>query len=77
MGQLLRINFENKDYTFKLLSTLPNDRKVTELELLVSGEQQVIVREADKWSFKDNTDTELNRLADAIGKAITLRFRIV
>lgn len=77
MGQLLRINFENKDHTFKLLSTLPNDRKVTELELLLGGEKQVIERDADKWCFKDNEDAELNRLADAIGRAITLRFRII
>jgi len=77
MGQLLRINFENKDYTFKLLSSLPNDRKVAELELLVNGETQVLERDADKWRFKNNEDAELNRLADAIGRAITLRFRII
>ncbi|WP_295767237.1 hypothetical protein [uncultured Mucilaginibacter sp.] len=77
MGQLLRLNFENVDNTFKLLSALPNDRKVDELELLVNGEMKVLQRDGEKWKFKDNENFDLNRLADAIGKAITLRFRII
>lgn len=71
------MNFENVDNTFKLLSALPNDRKVDELELLVNGEMKVLQRDGEKWKFKDNENFDLNRLADAIGKAITLRFRII
>ncbi|MVN92924.1 hypothetical protein [Mucilaginibacter aquatilis] len=77
MGQLLRLNFENVDNTFKLLSALPNDRRVDELELLVNGEMKVLQRDGEKWKFKDNENFDSNRLADAIGKAITLRFRII
>ncbi|WP_345955952.1 hypothetical protein [Mucilaginibacter sp. PAMB04168] len=76
MGQLLRITFENKDYTFKLRNALPADRIVNELAILLSGEEQVLIREGDTWQFKNSVDKDFNRLADAIGKAISLRFRI-
>ncbi len=76
MGQLLRINFENKDYSFKLLSGLPADRVVNQLDVLVSGEVRVLLRNGSNWAFQNNNDAELNRLANAIGKALSLRFRI-
>jgi hypothetical protein len=76
MGQALRITFEQQDYTIKLLSPTPPDLGTTELEVEVLEENRTLVLNDKVWKFKENEDQNLNRLADAIGKSIRLRYRI-
>jgi hypothetical protein len=76
MGQVLRITFNNIDYTFQILNTRPVSRETGEIQILLNGTTQTLVYNGLDWVPKaEDGDVHLE-LAVAIGKAIALRYRI-
>ena len=76
MGQILRITFEQQDYTIKLLSPIPPNSETTELKIELLNEARTLQLNANVWQLKHSHDLALNRLAGAIGKAICLHYRV-
>jgi hypothetical protein len=76
MGQLLRLHFENKDHSFRILNTEPVTRETTEIHLLLDGAALTIIKSGPGWQSKDPAGEVPAGLVHAITKAIVLRFRI-
>ncbi len=75
MAQELRLTFEQNDYTFQILS-LPISKQTEEIEIFVDGATQTLIKEQQQWVPKEQSESFTTRLAEAIGKAIGLRYRI-
>ncbi len=76
MGQLLRLHFENKDYSFRILNTEAVTRETTEIDILLDGVALTIIKSGKCWQSKDLASRVPASLVSAIAKAIILRFRI-
>lgn len=76
MGQLLRLHFENKDHTFRILNKEPVTRETTDIDLLLDGAAHTIIKNGQTWISKDPASEAPAGLVLAISKAITLRYRI-
>ena len=76
MGQLLRITFNNVDYTFQILNTRPVSRETEEIQILLNGTAQTLIYNGHDWVPKTEAGDVDEKLALAIGKAIALRYRI-
>ena len=76
MGQLLRLHFENKDHTFRILNNEPVTRETRQVELLLDGVPLVIIKDGQSWAPQDQSCGIPAGLVSAIAKAIALRFRI-
>ncbi len=76
MGQLLRITYETKDYNYQVVNEKPIGKETEQIPILLEG-QSVILRKTDgKW-VPDQTASEVDEgLLKAIGKAVSLRYRI-
>jgi hypothetical protein len=76
MGQVLRITFNNIDYTFEILNTRPVSKETKEIQILLNGVTQTLVCNERRWVPKTEVGEMPNELASAIGKMIALRYRI-
>jgi len=76
MGQVLRITFNREDHTFKILDTDPLHKGGTEIRVEVNGQVLTLIREGRSWTTREQTDEATCGLAEAIGKALALRYRI-
>jgi len=76
MGQLLRINFENKDHSFRILNNEPISRETKMIELALDGQSLRIVKAEKEWVAETPVDGIPAGLITAIAKNITLRFRL-
>jgi hypothetical protein len=76
MGQLLRLHFENKDHTFRILNDGPVTRETSQVDLLLDGIPLVIIKNGQSWVAKEQASGIPAGLITAIAKAIALRFRI-
>ena len=76
MGQLLRLHFENKDHTFRILNDGPVTRETTSIDLLLDGTPLTTIKNGPSWVAKGEPSGITTGLVSAIAKAITLRFRI-
>jgi hypothetical protein len=71
MALPLRITFEGKDYSFQLLN-----KEKDELTILWADQTYVLVREKESWRLKTDGGSLSTGLANAIGKLISLRYRV-
>ena len=76
MGQVLRITYNNSDYSFQLLNQRPVSKETEEIQILLNGTTQTLVCRNGRWLPGEQADMPDRGLVDAIGKAIALRFRI-
>jgi hypothetical protein len=76
MGQVLRITFNDIDYSFQILNSRPVNRETAEIQILLNGATQTLVYSNGSWLPKAGNDMVASNLALAIGKAIALRYRI-
>ncbi|UOE52646.1 hypothetical protein MTO98_16365 [Mucilaginibacter sp. SMC90] len=76
MGQLLRLHFENKDHSFRILNNGPVTRATTEIDLLLGSAAHTIIKSGQSWQWKDPAGEVPAELVQAIAKAIILRFCI-
>lgn len=76
MGQLLRIHFENKDHSFRILNTEAISRETKAIDLTLDGQSLRIVKAGRDWVAEAPVEGIADGLINAIAKNITLRFRI-
>ena len=76
MGQVLRITFDQIDYSFQILNSKPISKSDQEIQILLNGVTTTLVKDASGWHPKTADDFAKAGLATAIGKAIALRYRI-
>jgi hypothetical protein len=76
MAQLLRITFDKTDYSFKILNADPVSKETSELKILLNGETKTLIKDRHIWFPKESSDANIIGLAAAIGKTISLRYRI-
>jgi hypothetical protein len=76
MGQVLRITFNNIDYNYQILNTSPVSMETQEIQILVEGTTQTLVRNGNQWLPKEPDETLVPDLVTAIGRALGLRYRI-
>ncbi len=75
MGLRLRITYKNTDVVFELLTEKPSFA-TTKIEISLNGGRYHLTRREKQW-FPESDDKALdNELAQAIGKAIELRYRL-
>lgn len=75
MGQPLRITHHQQDYAFQLL-TEQIDATTQEIAVQVGEAVLTLVKTERSWMPKAGEHDEMSELAQAIGKAIALRYRI-
>jgi len=75
MGQPLRITHNNSDHIFQIVNSNPISKSTVELEIILNGKTIKLVKD-DGWIQKESDETIDERLIQAIGKAISLRYRI-
>ncbi|ASE62109.1 hypothetical protein CEQ15_11700 [Chryseobacterium indologenes] len=72
-GQIFRITYKNRDFQIRLLKR-GITRDETEVDLLLDGVIQKLVKRGNVWLFA-NSDTD-QELAKDIWRAISLRYRL-
>jgi hypothetical protein len=75
MGQVLRITHNDIDYSFKILNEEPLSRETVEIAVLVNETTLTLVRDEHSWVPKEENEVAQEQVR-AIGKAISLRYRI-
>ena len=76
MGQVLRITVGKADYAFRILNPDPLRAATSEIEVELDGQTLTLIRQGRSWVCREPADEELQSVAEAIGKAIVLRYRI-
>ena len=76
MGQLLRITYGPKDYSYQLLNEKPGAKETEEIKILLEGRSITLVKADGRWLPFETTPDFEEGLLKAIGKAISLRYRI-
>jgi hypothetical protein len=76
MGQLLRITYGAKDYSYQLLTEKPVTKETEKIDLLLEGHPIILVKAGGQWLPFETTPNFEAGLLQAIGKAISLRYRI-
>ena len=76
MGQVLRITFNNTDYTFQILNATPLSTENHEIQILLNGVTVTIIKDKSGWKPKNDFNHQDFGLAAAIGKVLSLRYRI-
>ncbi|KQM77880.1 hypothetical protein ASE74_15890 [Pedobacter sp. Leaf216] len=76
MSLPMRITFENRDYTYSVLTKNIN-KDTVEFKISVQGEELTLVRSVNKeWDCPELTVGNNHNLLKAIGKSIALRYRL-
>jgi len=72
----MRITFENRDYTYSVL-TRNISKDTLEFKISLQGEELTLVRIQDReWDCPELTVGDNQNLLKAIGKNIALRYRL-
>ncbi|MGJ1325063.1 hypothetical protein ACR780_20470 [Sphingobacterium faecium] len=73
LGQIFRITYKNRDFQVRLLKK-ELTKELTELDLLLDGVVQKLVKKDNKWIF-ENSEAD-KEFAHDIWRAISLRYRL-
>lgn len=77
MGLPLRITYKDNDYTYRIVNTMPINKETSFLEILLNEEKISLVKDSnDVWIQKDGIVTIEPELAQALGRSVSLRFRM-
>jgi len=76
MGMPLRITFNDIDYNFKVANTEPITKATVKIPITINGENIELVKGGSGWASSVESPTVTQALAQAIGRAIELRFRL-
>jgi hypothetical protein len=76
MGQLLRITYGTKDYSYQVLNENPIGKQTEEIRISVAGQAFTLRKTDGAWLPVEKAAEFDEGLLIAIGKAISLRYRI-
>lgn len=75
MSLPLRITYKDTDINFSILGEKPSSN-TNEINILLDGKELKLIRSDKTWNLSDTEEESLDReLINAIGKAISLRYR--
>lgn len=77
MGLPMRITYKDTDYIYEILNTAVINKQTTELHINVDGQEIVLIKD-DKgvWVQQEGTVKIEPELAQALGRSVSLRFRM-
>ena len=75
MGLPLRLTFKDRDISFEILNNKPFDCG-SGIAVAYNGQTYQLYKPAGQWLLKESAEPLDADLASAIGKAISLRYRI-
>ena len=77
MKQLYRITYEESDYTYEIVNGKSINPSTTEIQILMDGESFILTKDTRKvWVDKDGNQSVQPEVLNAIGRTISLRYRI-
>lgn len=76
MGMSLRITFNDTDYNFKVANTEPISKATVKIPIIINGETIELIKDHKGWATNSTSSDITPSLAQAIGRAIELRFRL-
>lgn len=77
MRKLLRVTYEESDYTYEIVNDSPINRNTTELQVMVEGAKYVLVKDTKQvWVQKEGEAAIDPAVLHAIGRTISCRFRM-
>jgi hypothetical protein len=77
MGQPLRMTFKDNDYIYQITDSKEIDFNTTEIELLIDNAKVCFIRDKNLiWKQKDGTVQLDSELIQALGRSVSLRFRM-
>lgn len=77
MGLPMRITYKDTDYIYEILNSSAINKETTELHISFDGQEIVLVKD-DKnvWVQQDGGVKVEPELAQALGRSVSLRFRM-
>lgn len=76
MARALRITFNETDYNFIIQNTEPITRSTSEIPIDLGDQKITLIKSGNYWTSKD-MDMSINQsVVEAIGRAISLRYRL-
>lgn len=77
MGLALRLTFQQRDYVFEIESVSALSKASTDLKLIFNGDKVSLIKDKNGIWKQETGHTELEpELMNALGRSISLRFRI-
>jgi hypothetical protein len=77
MKQVLRITYEETDYSYQVINETPINSTTSEIHVLLEGEKYVLVKNNSKmWVAKEVAASIDSSLLHAIGRTVSLRYRM-
>jgi len=76
MGLPQRITFNDVDYNFTVANTEPITKATEKIPIIINNETIELIKSSKGWTSSSETSTISPALAQAIGRAIELRFRL-
>lgn len=77
MGLPMRITYKDTDYIYEILNTADINKQTTELHINVDG-QEIVLMKDDRgvWVQQEGAVKIDAELAQALGRSVSLRFRM-
>ena len=77
MGLPMRITYNDKDYVYHINNSSAINKSTTELQIELNGEVIELVKNDRKvWVQKGGTNTLEPEFVQALGRSVSLRFRM-
>ncbi len=77
MGLPLRITFNNKDYVYEIINGKGITKNTNELQVLLDSQEVELFKDGrNVWVQKESENVIDPELAQALGRAISLRLRM-
>ncbi|TDQ08888.1 hypothetical protein [Pedobacter metabolipauper] len=77
MGLKMRITYNDKDYVYEIIDGASINKETTDLKIILNGHQLSLHKDASKkWVVTDSEITIDPDFAQAIGRSVSLRYRM-
>lgn len=77
MGLPMRITYKDTDYIYEILNSSAINKETTELHISFDGQEIVLVKDdRNVWVQQDGGIKVEPELAQALGRSVSLRFRM-
>ena len=77
MGLPMRITYNDKDYVYHINNSSSIDKSTSELQVVINGETIDLIKDERKvWVQKGGTNSYDPEFIQALGRSVSLRFRM-
>lgn len=75
MGLPMRITYKDTDYVYEILNSTAINKETTELHISFDGQEVILIKD-EKNIWIEGTHKVEPQLAQALGRSVSLRFRM-